>query len=121
MKTFHCDKCSHQIFFENTLCFNCESTLGYQPATRSINAFEPTETGQWRSLHRNDEGKLYKQCSNYVEHNVCNWMLPADDPHDLCASCQLTASFQRCLRKKTSFSGHASKRPSAACCFRWRR
>lgn len=90
MKTFHCDKCSHQIFFENTLCFNCQSTLGYQPATRSINAFEQTETGQWRSLHRNDAGKLYKKCSNYVEHDVCNWMLPADDPHDLCESCQLT-------------------------------
>jgi len=90
MKTFHCDKCSNQIFFENTLCFNCQSTLGYQPATRSINAFEQTDGGQWRSLHRNDEGKLYKKCANYVEHNVCNWMLPADDPHDLCESCQLT-------------------------------
>jgi hypothetical protein len=90
MKTFHCDKCSHQIFFENTLCFNCESTLGYQAATRSINAFEETESGQWRSLHRNDAGKLYKKCGNYVEHNVCNWMLPADDPHALCESCQLT-------------------------------
>jgi hypothetical protein len=89
MKTFHCDKCSHQIFFENTLCFNCGSTLGYQPATRSVNAFEQTETGQWRSLNSNDAGKLYKQCGNYVEHNVCNWMLPADDPHDLCAACQL--------------------------------
>jgi len=90
MKTFHCDKCSHQIFFENTLCFNCQSTLAYQTATRSINAFEQTETGQWRSLHRNDEGKLYKKCINYVEYDVCNWMLPADDPHDLCESCQLT-------------------------------
>jgi len=90
MKTFHCDKCKQQIFFENTLCFNCKSTLGYQPATRSVNAFEETGTGQWRSLHRNDEGKLYKKCGNYVEHDVCNWMLPADDPHDLCESCQLT-------------------------------
>jgi hypothetical protein len=90
MKTFHCDKCSQQVFFENTLCFNCNSTLGFQPETRSINAFEPAETpGQWRSLHRNDAGKLYKQCSNYVEYNVCNWMLPADDPHDLCPACQL--------------------------------
>lgn len=90
MKTFHCDKCSQQIFFENTLCFNCGSTLGYQPLTRSVNSFEQTEDGHWRSLHHADEGKLYKQCRNYVEHNVCNWMLPADDPHDLCESCQLT-------------------------------
>jgi len=91
MKTFHCDKCSNQIFFENTLCFHCNSTLGYQTATRSINAFEEAENGQLRSLHRRDEGKLYKKCQNYVDHNVCNWMLPADDEHDLCESCQLTA------------------------------
>lgn len=90
MKTFHCDKCSNQIFFENTLCFHCNSTLGYQTATRSINAFEEAGNGQWRSLHRRDEGKLYKKCQNYVEHNVCNWMLPADDEHELCESCQLT-------------------------------
>jgi len=90
MKTFHCDKCAQQVFFENTFCSNCNSTLGYDPAQRRINSFEQTDSGQWQSLNRISEGKLYKQCSNYVEHNVCNWMLPADDPHALCASCQLT-------------------------------
>jgi hypothetical protein len=90
MKTFHCDKCSQQVFFENTICFNCGSMLGYQPALRRVNSFERTDDGLWRSLNRLDEGKLYKQCANYVQHDVCNWMLPADDPHDLCESCQLT-------------------------------
>lgn len=90
MKTFHCDKCSHQVFFENTICFHCGSMLGYQPALRRVNSFEPTDDGLWRSLNRLDEGKLYKQCANYVQHDVCNWMLPADDPHALCESCQLT-------------------------------
>jgi len=90
MKTFHCDKCSHQVFFENTICFHCGSMLGYQPALRRVNSFERTDDGLWRSLNRLDEGKLYKQCANYVQHDVCNWMLPADDPHDLCESCQLT-------------------------------
>jgi hypothetical protein len=90
MKTFHCDKCAQQVFFENTVCCNCDSTLGYQPLQRTINSFEQTDDGLWRSLNRVDAGKLYKQCSNYVQHNVCNWMLPADDPHELCESCQLT-------------------------------
>ena len=90
MKTFHCDKCSHQVFFENTICFHCGSMLGYQPALRRVNSFERTDDGLWRSLNRLDEGKLYKQCANYVQYDVCNWMLPADDPHDLCESCQLT-------------------------------
>ncbi|KQN70545.1 hypothetical protein ASF04_11975 [Duganella sp. Leaf61] len=90
MKTFHCDKCSQQVFFENTHCSNCESMLGFEPALRTINAYEPADNGLWSSLNKKDAGKLYKQCSNYVEHNVCNWMIPADDAHDLCESCQLT-------------------------------
>jgi hypothetical protein len=90
MKTFHCDKCSHQVFFENTLCFHCNSMLGYQPAQGTLQSFEQTDSGYWRSLNRFDTGALYKQCHNYVQYNVCNWMLPADDPHALCESCQLT-------------------------------
>ena len=90
MKTFHCDKCSQQVFFENTHCSNCDSMLGYEPSLRTINSYEPADNGLWSSLNKRDAGKLYKQCSNYVEHNVCNWMIPADDPHELCESCQFT-------------------------------
>lgn len=90
MKTFHCDKCAQQVFFENTVCFHCGTMLGYQSALRCISSFEPDASGHWRSLHPRDAGKLYKQCANYARHDVCNWMLPADDPHALCESCQLT-------------------------------
>jgi len=90
MKTFHCDKCSNQVFFENTHCSNCDSMLGYEPALRTINSYEAADDGLWRSLNTRDAGKLYKQCGNYVEHNVCNWMIAADDPHELCESCQFT-------------------------------
>jgi hypothetical protein len=90
MKTFHCDKCSQQVFFENTLCFNCDSMLGYQPDQRVVSSFEAAGEGTWRSLNKNDAGRLYKQCSNYATQHVCNWMLDADDPNELCASCQLT-------------------------------
>ncbi len=40
MKTFHCDKCSQQVFFENTHCGNCGSMLGYQPELQVISSFE---------------------------------------------------------------------------------
>ena len=90
MKTFHCDKCGQQIFFENTLCFNCGSTLGYQPEQRVVNSFEMSDDGNWRSLNPADAGSLYKKCSNYVNQKVCNWMLDVHDPNELCASCQLT-------------------------------
>ena len=92
MKTFHCDRCGQQVFFENVLCENCGGMLGYQPEQRGITTFESAGAGLWRSLNPANAGLLFKQCINYSREEVCNWMLPADSPEDLCASCQLTHS-----------------------------
>lgn len=90
MRTFHCDNCGQQVFFENVRCENCGGMLGYQPEHRAISTFEPIGNNRWRSLNPANEGRLYKQCANYAGQDVCNWMLPADASNELCASCQLT-------------------------------
>jgi hypothetical protein len=90
MKTFHCDKCGHQVFFENVRCEHCGGMLGYQPEQRAISTFQPAGEGRWRSLNPANAGQLYKQCINYSREDVCNWMLAANAPGELCASCQLT-------------------------------
>lgn len=90
MRTFHCDKCGQQVFFENVRCEKCGGLLGYDPEQRAINTFEPAGTGRWRSLSPATAGQLYKQCINYEKEDVCNWMLPGDASSTLCASCQLT-------------------------------
>ena len=36
------------------------------------------------------EGRLYRLCDNYTQHNVCNWVVRDDDPNTLCQSCRLT-------------------------------
>ena len=64
--------------------------LGYLPDQRAIGTFEPDGNGLWRSLNPKNSGLHYKQCINYAQENVCNWMLPADAENDLCDSCQLT-------------------------------
>lgn len=89
MKTFHCDKCGRQVFFENVRCEHCGGMLGYLPELRAIGTFEP-DGSAWRSLCRDQAGLQYKQCANYAIEDVCNWMLPAESPDDLCASCRLT-------------------------------
>lgn len=89
MKTFHCDKCGRQVFFENVRCEHCGGMLGYLPELRAIGTFE-ADGGAWRSLCRDRAGLRYKQCANYANENVCNWMLPAESPDALCASCRLT-------------------------------
>ncbi|OWY30569.1 zinc-binding metallopeptidase family protein [Herbaspirillum robiniae] len=105
MKTFHCDNCGKQVFFENTVCGNCGWMLGYQPDLQSIASFSPeqpaapapaaTETaqpsaGRWRSVKPENAGRVFRQCVNYWRENICNWMIDAQNPHELCASCRLT-------------------------------
>jgi hypothetical protein len=90
MKTFHCNRCSQFVFFENVLCERCDALLGYVPELAEISAFEDAGEGLWRSLHPRAEGALFRQCHNFEVEKVCNWMIPADSPDTLCAACQLT-------------------------------
>jgi hypothetical protein len=91
MNTFHCDRCGQQVFYENTHCENCGGMLGYQPEHRAISTFEPAGNGNWKSLNPVNEGRHYRQCQNYAQQNVCNWMIDAEHGDaQLCASCQLT-------------------------------
>jgi hypothetical protein len=90
MKTFHCDNCGQQVFFENTHCGHCGSMLGYQPEHQIISSFEAGAEQQWHSVNPVNAGRVFKQCRNYAVENVCNWMLESDADSELCASCQLT-------------------------------
>lgn len=76
MKVFSCGTCGQQLFFENTFCFGCQSTLGFYPDRLEVAALEET-SGAWR------------MCRNYEVEGVCNWLVPADDPNPFCVSCRL--------------------------------
>jgi hypothetical protein len=89
MKTFLC-QCNKEsrLFFENTLCSKCGRMVGYCPDEKRMQAFEPINgTNKWQSVEGH---RLYRQCSNYVQHNVCNWMIPDEKPQSLCIACQFT-------------------------------
>jgi hypothetical protein len=90
MRTFHCNRCEHLVFYENVRCERCEAMLGFLPELGELSAFEEAGDGLWRSLHPQAAGALYRQCSNYALEHVCNWMIPADQPATLCRACQLT-------------------------------
>ncbi len=44
----------------------------------------------WRSPLKAAEGRTYRLCRNYTEHQVCNWTVLGEDPNALCVSCRLT-------------------------------
>jgi hypothetical protein len=90
MKIFHCDHCEQLVFFENSQCLGCGHALAYLPDLESIASLEVGGDGLWRSPAPETNGRAYRLCENYSRENVCNWAIPADDPHSLCSSCRLT-------------------------------
>ncbi len=83
MRDFHCRKCGQQLIFENSLCLNCESKLGFHLPSRTIQVLDDKEQAQV-------DDALIGRCANSGV-AACNWLveigegLPA-----LCESCRLT-------------------------------
>jgi hypothetical protein len=74
------------LFFESTHCTVCGRLVGFCPDSRALHAFDFDETqGLWVNAAL-PEG--YRQCANYTEHGVCNWMIPASDVQPWCRACR---------------------------------
>ncbi len=85
MKRFQC-RCGQTLFFNNTLCAACGSRLGFDPRALVLR----TITWIGDSLWRDDEGNHIRLCRNALEHQVCNWLIPAGDADQYCTACRLT-------------------------------
>jgi hypothetical protein len=90
MKVFHCDHCRQLLFFENVQCVNCGHLLAYLPDLGVVGSLDQAGDGLWSSPIPRAIGRTYRLCDNYTRQNVCNWAIPADDPHSYCLSCSLT-------------------------------
>lgn len=88
MKLFRCTHCAQRVFFDNLRCEACGSSLGFVPQETEMIAFAVGGDGTWSRL--GSEGPALRPCSNYAVEGVCNWMIDADDPAALCASCRTT-------------------------------
>ena len=81
MRRFWCD-CGHPLFFESTQCAHCSMDVGFD-----------TVTFDMISLHGVRSGSLflavgdYVYCRNGIEHQACNWVIPAEFKGNLCAAC----------------------------------
>ncbi len=90
MQVFRCNSCNNLVFFENTTCIDCGSTLAFLPHTTEMRALQPAGNGLWKLLKDSGEKKPYRLCENYSVNNVCNWAIPAEEDHTLCSSCRFT-------------------------------
>ena len=89
MKTFYCQKCNERLFFENTLCLSCKSSLGFLPDLTALAVIDPADDKNFSTPLGENGGSLYRKCGNYLLENACNWMVPADDPNPFCTACRL--------------------------------
>lgn len=87
MKLFACQSCGQHVYFENVRCTRCGHTLGFLPDRLEISALDDVGDGLWRAL-ATPEGS-YRACANSAQYEVCNWMVPEQDPDPLCPSCRL--------------------------------
>jgi hypothetical protein len=79
VRAFTCGNCRQLLFFENSLCLRCSTSLGFVPSGLELVALTD-ETLAAGDLRR---------CGNATVAQ-CNWMLEAGDPGPLCRSCRLT-------------------------------
>ena len=89
MKTFHCSHCQNLVFFENVRCLNCDRSLAFLPDRGVMAALTQGPDGLWRSDFQGADAQGYRLCANYDQASVCNWVVPASDPHQFCRSCRL--------------------------------
>lgn len=89
MKLFTCQSCGQHVYFENVRCTRCGHTLGFLPDRMETSALEDEGGGLWRALAAPEGAKRYRACGNSAQYEVCNWMVPEQDPDPLCPSCRL--------------------------------
>ena len=81
------------MFFENSVCLNCGSALGYVPdAQRLVTVHQDGD--DWVATDDADPlasaGARFRWCGN-LHLARCNWLVPVTEAETLCASCRLTS------------------------------
>lgn len=86
MRVFSCGHCGRAVYFDNVVCENCSTALGFDPEAMTMLSLYPNGGGRLASSGGRTGTKVY--CANYDNH-VCNWLVPEASQGELCASCAL--------------------------------
>jgi hypothetical protein len=87
-------RCGSAVFFGNSQCLACNSTLGFDPYRGSLYALERgSSAGLWTIAGDTDE-KDYYRCANLNTPASCNWLISqtsmVGNPRQLCVACRLS-------------------------------
>lgn len=74
MRHYQCS-CGNILFFDNSVCLQCGTRVGYDPAEDQMVTLT--------------DDSSFQLCANGVQHHVCNWVVSRGDPGRLCPACLL--------------------------------
>lgn len=74
MRKFSCT-CSNTLSFENTLCLQCSTEVGFDPLS-----------GQMKTLNASAN---FRRCENGYSYGTCNWLIPNSSGDAFCIACNL--------------------------------
>jgi hypothetical protein len=60
------------------------------PDLNVVGSLDAADAQTWHSPIPSARGRIYRLCRNYVEAEVCNWTVGADEVTPFCLSCRLT-------------------------------
>src|ERR1700749_3722244 len=86
MKLYTCGHCGNPLYFENTVCLNCNNTVGFNADQLSMITVIPKENNTFSDINKSK--RAYRFCEN-AGHGTCNWLIPKDDPAVFCKACAL--------------------------------
>ncbi len=86
MRDFTCPNCGQRLAFENSVCLNCGSSLGFSLDDMALLVIAPpAESEHAGAVDRSQ----YRLCAN-LHLAECNWLVERSPVAKLCVSCALT-------------------------------
>lgn len=86
VRDFNCPNCGQRLSFENSVCLNCNSALGFSLEEMALLVIAPPAESEHGGAV--DESR-YRLCAN-LHLAECNWLVQKSPVARLCASCELT-------------------------------
>jgi hypothetical protein len=86
MRDFTCPNCGQRLAFENSVCLNCGSSLGFSLDDLALLVIAPPAESEHAGAV--DESR-YQLCAN-LHLAECNWLVEKSPTGRLCVSCALT-------------------------------
>ncbi|UQX87474.1 putative zinc-binding peptidase [Jatrophihabitans telluris] len=87
MRSFACPHCTALIFFQNSVCLNCSSPLGFIREQAAFVRLEPTSYGSLGAV--DPDGHTRVVCAN-LGLTGCNWLAEPGAVDGFCSCCALT-------------------------------